>query len=110
MEFKVNHSELKQTTDVILNDGEALSIEIDNMLKYTESLRNIWQGVDSDTFYNNIYNYLNRMKIIPEALDTIGKFVGEVNGLYEEADEDFAKNLNNEKIRMLGEKNIKKKI
>ena len=50
------------------------------------------------------------MKIIPEALNTIGQFVGEVNGLYEEADEDFAKNLNVEKGRMLGEKNVRKKI
>ena len=110
MEFKVKHSELKQTTDTFLNDSEILSIEIDNMLKYVDSLRNVWQGIDSDTFYNNIYNYLNRMKIIPEALNTIGQFVGEVNGLYEEADEDFAKNLNVEKGRMLGEKNVRKKI
>ncbi len=110
MEFKVKHSELKQTTDTFLNDSEILSIEIDNMLKYADSLRNVWQGIDSDKFYNNIYNYLNRMKIIPEALNTIGQFVGEVNGLYEEADEDFAKNLNVEKGRMLGEKNVRKKI
>ena len=110
MEFKVKHNELKQTTDTFLSDSDILSSEIDNMLKYTESLRTIWQGIDSDAFYNNIYNYLNRMKIIPEALNTIGQFVGEVNGLYEEADEDFAKDLNSEKGRMLGEKNIKKKI
>ena len=80
------------------------------MLSYLEELRNIRKGIDSDTFYNNMYYYLTRMKIIPGALETIGKFIGEINEVYEEADENFAKSINSEKNRKLNEKNIRKKI
>ncbi len=107
MILKVNHDDLNVVTDNMLKNSDALTVEIDNLLDYLESIKLIWRGQDSDTFYDNAYNYINRMKIIPAAIDTFGKFIKEVDGQYVDSDNSFAKDLQKEKHNMFSNKKNK---
>lgn len=108
MVLKVNHENLNGVTDNMLKNSDALTVEIDNLLDYLESIKLIWRGQDSDTFYDNAYNYINRMKIIPAAIETFGKFIKEVDNQYVDSDNSFANDLQKEKYNMYsGGKKIK---
>jgi len=100
MILKVNHEELGHVTKTMLDDSGELEIEIKNLLTCIDSLRNIWQGVDSDEFYKNAHDYLTRMLVIPNAISTMGNFVKKVDSSYEENDQSFAKGIEAEKVNL----------
>ncbi len=94
--IKVDHEELDVVRNSMKTDGELLSEEITNLMSELEKLRGIWQGVDADTFYNNVLNYLTKMKSIPAYLDVVNKFISRINDKYTDNDEAFSRELNTE--------------
>lgn len=103
MLLKVNHEELRNVKDVMKNNSNLLDEEINVMLNNLEKLRTIWQGDDSDKFYDNAFNYISRMKTITNAMGVMGEFINNMNNNYEENDKQFSKeievNVSNEKNR-----------
>ena len=100
MILKVNHEELKNVTDVMLNDEEVLKSEVDKLLDYLEAIKLIWKGKDADAFYENAHEYISRMKIIPSAIGTFGNFINSVDNKYIENDDEFSNEINKEKGNM----------
>lgn len=96
MILKVKHEELKNVTDLMKKDAEALSEEINNVLSQIEFLKSVWEGSDSTIFYNNAYNYFNKMTTIAVAIQNLSKFIDKANNNYEERDESFSRELDTE--------------
>ena len=103
MLLKVNHEELKNVKDVMKENSNLLNEEITIMLNNLENLRTIWQGDDSDLFYDNAFNYISRMKTITSAMNVMGDFINNMDDNYKKNDEQFSKeievNVSNEKNR-----------
>lgn len=103
MLVKVDHRELENIKDVMKTDSDLLDEEINVMLNNLEKLRTIWQGEDSDKFYNNAFNYISRMKTITNAMGVMGEFIYNMNNNYQENDKQFSKeievNVSNERNR-----------
>ena len=89
MVFKVKHDELNQVSDIIKNDSDACSAEIDNMLSNIEKLRDIWTGEDADQFCDSIDDYLTKMKNIPLAMIKMSSAISIADKGYKELDEAF---------------------
>lgn len=96
MELKVKHEELHNVMGTMRKDGDAYSVEIDNMLKQIEELRIIWQGQDAEQFCNNVSQYIEKMKKIPAALTQMSGLVEKANAGYSDNDEEFSKELQTE--------------
>ena len=93
MVIKVKHNELKDVADTLIKDSEAYDTEINNMLSSIDTLRGIWQGVDADTFCDNVSEYLSKMNNITTAMRSMSKAITTVNGGYEAYDETFSDSL-----------------
>ncbi len=99
MRINVKHEELKNVRKVMKKDQDLLEIEINSMLKNLEELMTIWKGEDADKFNNNAYNYFTRMKILPEALETIGNLINKIDDDYIESDKLFSNELRKKVIK-----------
>ena len=99
MVVKVRHKELMEVKSNMINNSEELDIEINNILQYLNELKGVWQGEDADIFYEEAYNYINRMKTITNCFDVLGNFINDVNHSYEVSDmslkEELEKEANN---------------
>ena len=93
MLLKVKHSELREVKNVLVNDGELIDEEINNLRQQLEKLKGIWQGQDSDFFCNNLLNYFEKMKSIPNSMRTLADFINKANNRYAENDEMFTREL-----------------
>ena len=96
MLVRVKHNELNQFAKDISNNSSDLDIEIDNMLKELDVLKSVWQGQDSNIFYKNLYNYLNKMKLISHTMNVFSEFIVQSDKMYVEQDEAFARRLQQE--------------
>lgn len=99
MVVKVRHKELMEVKSNMINNSEELDIEINNILQYLNELKGVWQGEDADIFYEEAYNYINRMKTITNCFDVLGNFINDANHSYEVSDmslkEELEKEANN---------------
>ncbi len=95
MKIRVNHNELNQVVNNTFGNHEKLRNEIDAMLADINSLKSVWMGEEADMFYSRIDNYLGNMKAIDETYNTLSNFMSKANKLYREADENFAKDIDN---------------
>lgn len=96
--LKVNPEELGNVRDTIDKDGVDFDEEIEKMLANIEKLRENWEGEDAETFCNNFYNYLMKMKKLPQAMREISNTVNETNNLYDEKDDEGGNELKKEAI------------
>lgn len=96
MLVKVKHEELNNfAKDMEKNSGD-LQTEIEKMLGQLDDLKNFCQGQYFDTFYESLYNYLNKMKDVPHAMNVMGEFTKRCDIMYMESDLSFAKQLQQE--------------
>lgn len=96
MVIKIKHEELKQVKDVMKKDADLLVSEIDVLISQVERLKTIWQGQDSDVFYNHMMDYTNKMKNIPNAMTRISEYINKVNIRYTDSDRAFSRQLQTE--------------
>lgn len=104
MNINVNFDELDELRKVSENNKNYLEDEINKLLSSIERLQKIWQGEDFDRFYDNAYNYISRMKVLCEFMETTNKFIKEVGNSYQDQDEEFSNSLKEEEAK-LDEKN-----
>lgn len=86
MVVKVRHKELMDVKTDIITNSEELDIEINNILQYLNELKGVWQGEDAEIFYEEAFNYVNRMKSITNCFSAMGNFMTNANSSYEEND------------------------
>lgn len=91
MDLKVNHEELNNFYDLSQNEREFIKEKLSEFLEKIEELHVIWQGTDSDEFYDNVTNYIKRLEIIPNFYDTMNNFVLDANREYRKADSESKK-------------------
>ena len=96
MKLRVEYDELEYIAKNLQNDKSGLEKEINNMLSSLERLKTYWQGDDVDRFHEKAYNYVNRMKVLTEFMDTTSNFISYGNKQYQNQDEVFANNLKRE--------------
>lgn len=96
MALKVRHKELNDVRNVMFEDASRLNEEVNNLLETIEELKVVWQGVDSDTFYNESYNYVSKIKNIVNCFNVMGNFIGNANNFYEEKDNKLKNKLEKE--------------
>ena len=97
MDLRVNHEEINNFYDLSKNESDLVQENINYWLDKIEELRQIWQGKDSDEFYENVTSYLNRMKIVPEFYNSVNEFVIDANRQYRNVDQESKKEF--EKIK-----------
>ena len=97
MDLRVNHEEINNFYDLSKNESDLVQENINYWLDKIEELRQIWQGKDSDEFYENVTSYLNRMKIVPEFYNSVNEFVIDANRQYRNVDQESKKDF--EKIK-----------
>ena len=97
--IKVVYENINKYTSTIDQDKEKILEEINNLKASCDELRNVWKGYDADMFFNNMENYLNKMKNIPSSMEKISKFVTMSREQYKEEDELYARDLKREQLR-----------
>lgn len=102
MNIKIDFEELDEVRRITDKNKEELGYEIDRLLKSLERLKNIWQGEDFDKFYDNAYNYINRMKILCKFMETTNEFMESVENSYREQDGEFSNSLKEEEAKLDG--------
>lgn len=75
MIVKVKFEELNEVKNTMLKDKNSFEIEVNRLLGAMEKLKTIWTGDDADMFYKNAYPYIKRMRVISEAIETLGNFI-----------------------------------
>ena len=80
----------------MINNSNELDIEINNILAYLNELKGVWQGEDADIFYEEAFNYINRMKTITNCFNVLGNFMNDANHSYEESDTSLKNELEKE--------------
>lgn len=93
MNLRVNHEGLNEFYDLSNNESEYLKEKIEFWLEKIEELREIWQGIDADEFYENAKHYFEKMKIIPEFYDSVNDFTIKANRVYKNVDEESKKDF-----------------
>lgn len=96
MLVRVKHNELNLFAKEADNNATDLALEIDKMLKKLDELKTVWQGQDSNIFYDKFYNYLNSMKLIYHTMNVFSEFIRRTDKMYTELDFEFAKKLEQE--------------
>ncbi len=86
MNLRVNHEEINNFYDLSKNESEFIREKIDFWIKKIDELKEIWQGEDADTFYDNATSYLKNMYILPEFYDSIDDFIINANRQYRNTD------------------------
>lgn len=106
MNLRVNHEELNNFYDLSNNESGYLKEKIDFWLEKLEELREIWQGDDSDEFYENAKSYFERLKVIPDFYDIVNDFVIKANKEYRETDKESKKDFEKAVIDEWDDKNV----
>lgn len=93
MKINLNYDELNYISQKDKEKKDALDIEIDKLLDALEKLKNYWVGGDCDIFYENAFNYISRMKILPRYLETLGLFIDDSISKYRDNDSSYSRKL-----------------
>lgn len=96
MNLRVEFDELKNITTVIDKDKDELNVEINKLLDSLERMKNVWSGDDFDRFFNKVYNYIHRMKVLTEFMQTSSEYINYSNDQYRNKDEAFSYELDKE--------------
>lgn len=96
MILKVKHNELKNVEQKMLKSSEKMELEINKIKTYLNELSNLWQGVDSEQFCQEVYSYTDRLKEISQFFKETSNFVNKANYAYEESDLSFKNQLEKE--------------
>lgn len=96
MDLIVNHSELNDFCDMSNVQSELMAEQIKVWQDKLDELKDVWQGEDADTFFDNATSYVNRLTIIPECYDSLTEFVGSANKEYHQKDLDNKKEFEKE--------------
>ena len=96
MNINVDFEELDKVTNTMVDDKTALEIEIDNLLESLERIKLCWHGDDLEHFYSKAFEYISRMKVLTEYMDTTSNFIKKSNISYQEQDRQFSEDLNKE--------------
>ncbi len=98
MRIRVNHGELDDVKNKMIENSNELFNEIDGIIKDIEILKTMWSGNDANIFYTKIDNYLFRLKSVPETLNSFSKVINKGNIMYKNLDLDAKNEI--EKVRM----------
>ena len=98
MRIRVNHRELDDVKNKMIENSNELFNEIDGIIKDIEVLKTMWSGNDANIFYTKIDNYLFRLKSVPETLNSFSKVINKGNIMYKNLDLDAKNEI--EKVRM----------
>ena len=93
MILKVDPDELQDVTKVMRKDVELFKREISNMENSLGVISNNWGGKDADNFIGNFSNFINKVKYIPKALESLAEISSKTSQGYVSRDEQFAKDL-----------------
>ena len=93
MILKVRHDELNDVSINLSKDQEDLESIIEDLLVQAESLKEVWQGKDSNEFYDNFVYYTNNMRNIATTFGNLSKFVDSANKGFQREDEEFAHDM-----------------
>ena len=94
MILKVDTDEVQMVIKTMRNDSKELDNEIDYIMSLIKNnLAVIWQGIDSNTFQENVLSYLEKMKSIPNSLTNLSNMMEVINKEYILDDESFSKIL-----------------
>ena len=96
MDLKVNHSGLNDFCDMSDIQSELMNEQIRVWQDKLGALKDVWQGDDADTFFDNAMSYVNRLTIIPECYNSLSEFVGSANKEYHEKDMESKKEFEKE--------------
>ena len=97
--IKVVYENVDKYNVTMDQDKEKILVEIDNLKQACDELKTVWKGYDADMFFNNMENYLNKMKNIPSSMEKITKFIRMSSSQYQEEDELYVKDLRVEQSR-----------
>ena len=98
MRIRVNHRELDDVKNKMIENSNELFNEIDGIIKDIEILKTMWSGNDANIFYTKIDNYLFRLKSVPETLNSFSKVINKGNIMYKNLDLNAKSEI--EKVRM----------
>ena len=98
MRIRVNHRELDDVKNKMIENSNELFNEIDGIIKDIEVLKTMWSVNDANIFYTKIDNYLFRLKSVPETLNSFSKVINKGNIMYKNLDLDAKNEI--EKVRM----------
>ncbi len=86
MELKINHNEINRFCDSSDNQSELMREKILFWKDRLKELHEIWQGEDSDIFFENAFSYIERLNVIPTCYDSLSHFVSGASKEYYETD------------------------
>ena len=98
MKIRVNHGELDDVKNKMMENSNALFIEINGIIKDIETLKTMWSGEDANIFYTKVDNYLQKLKSVPEAFNSLSKVINKGNIMYKNLDIEAKNEI--EKVRM----------
>lgn len=93
MELKVRHQELNDIVKKSGDNATLLNNEIDKLFKEMGNLKEIWQGIDANNFYDSLDDYLKQMKEIPKFFELINYYIDKIDKNYKQIDNEFAQAL-----------------
>lgn len=98
MRIRVNHGELDDVKNKMIQNSNELLNEINGMEKDITLLKDLWKGEDANIFYIKIDNYLSNLKSVPETLNSFSRFINKANTTYKNLDVETKNEI--EKVRM----------
>lgn len=98
MRIRVNHGELDDVKNKMIENSNELFNEINGIIKDIEVLKTMWSGDEANIFYTKIDNYLFRLKSVPETLNSFSKVINKGNIMYKNLDLEAKNEIEN--VRM----------
>jgi WXG100 family type VII secretion target len=93
MEVRVKYKELDNISKDTINNSLLLEDKLLILEDEIKKLRENWQGVDADTFYESITLYLNDLKKIPLFYQDISNVIDNMNTNYQDTDNNYLNTL-----------------
>ena len=91
--MKINNKELEPIIKTVEEDSNYTSNQLNALLGQITELRNIWQGIDSETFCNYAEEYITFLTIIPQIYNSLNKVMKTATINYKNIDKEYATNI-----------------
>ena len=96
MKFEVDSEELKNIETNFKKSSDEMNEYLIYWRNQIDNLKQIWTGEDADIFYERMEAYLKKLDMLAETKNVFGKAFKQSYSVYEDKDEEFAKQLINE--------------
>lgn len=98
MKLKVNYREIEQIANNVYNKSVEVEEDIVEIIKLIESIKNCWNGKDSDKFRMNSSIYVKNIGVTTNELKNICNFIKHISSRYEEKDIIFENTIKKEVV------------